>query len=273
MRVEVGVGCVGKFNELSIMLWSLMCQTYTDWDLTIIDETINHPNYPDVTGVGHILKIMEEKGHQWRIFYGEAKGFHFAQTIVLNTSRHPLTWILGEDVAFEPNCMAELVKQFEDSKVGIVSGLLFLAGDKFRTTLPDFWNEIKEYSGKIHFVEGSIGYGNQVQYSIHLDESPKEVEHLIGNMMYRTELGRRWGFNLDLSYAARTADNDFSYQFYLAGYKVLVVPTSVTWHLETHQYGGLKKSSEEYSKLCNDDRRKFEERLLRWGKISTRFNV
>jgi GT2 family glycosyltransferase len=78
---------------------------------------------------------------------------------------------------------------------------------------------------------------------------------------------------LDLSYAARTADNDFSYQFYLAGYKVLVVPTSVTWHLETHQYGGLKKSSEEYSKLCNDDRRKFEERLLRWGKISTRFNV
>lgn len=271
MRVEVGVGCVGKFNELSILLWSLMCQTYNEWDITIIDDTIKHPNYLEVPGVCQVLNIMNELGHQWRIFYGERRGFHFAQQMILRTSRHPLTWILAEDVAFEPNCMNELVKQFEDNNVGVVSGLLFIPGDKFRTVLPSDWNDRMEMTGKIHFVGNGIGYGNQVQYSFHSDDTPKEVEHLIGNMMYRTETGRRWGFNLDLSYVARTADNDFSYQFFLAGYKVLVIPTVINWHLETNRYGTIEKNTKEFKDLCDSDRMKFQDRLLRWGKISTRF--
>lgn len=276
MRVEIGVGCVGKFTELAILLCCLLSQTHKEWDLTIIDETIERRNYLDIPGVGHLLRLMMERGNQWRIFYGMRKGFHFAQSIVLSKSRHLLTWVLGEDVFFDPDCMAELVKQFDDPKVGVVAGLLFLTGDSNRVWLPDDWEERKEWSGQIHFVDTkksiNIGYGNQIQYSIHSDNKPKEVEHLIGNMMYRTELGGKWGWNLDLSYVSRTADNDFTYQFYLAGYKVLVVPTAVNWHLETYNYGTLNKNTEEFKKLCESDRDKFQERLMKWGKIKARFS-
>jgi len=82
---------------------------------------------------------------------------------------------------------------------------------------------------------------------------------------YRTDVGRKWGFNLDLSYVARCEDDDFSYQFFKAGYDLYVVPEAVYWHLPALYYGKLDKKSPEYIKMCKKDRAIFEARVRKWN--------
>jgi GT2 family glycosyltransferase len=238
----------------------------------VIDDSLPQTDLRDVPCVSDLLRLINDEGHDWRVFFGSRKGWHFAQQLVLDSSRHPITWILDEDHALESNVMYELSKWFwaakADKKVGATGGVYYLAGDHHRFVLPSNWAERIDCNGEIVIdKEKGVSYGNQLQMSVHPDALPKPTQHLCGSIMYRTDLGRRWGFNLGLSYVARTADNDFSYQFFLAGYKCLVVPTAIIWHFPSKNYGNMPKDSLEYKRCCEKDRAIFEERVRQWNAL------
>jgi len=264
-RVEVGLTTTGKFTHLSVLLWSLLRQTHKEWDLTIIDETAGRERLDEIPCVSDLLKLIKEEGHQWRVLYGERKGWHYAQQKVLDSSRHLFTWALDEDHALESNVMKALLDPFNKEDTGATGGIYLLAGDFNRIKLPLDWEHIERFNGIIYIKKQGVGYGNNLQMSVHSTLEPKLTQHLIGSLMYRTEVGKKWGFNLDLSYVARTAENDFSYQFFVNGYKLFVVPEAILWHFTTSFYGTMDKKSEEYKRLCDEDRVKFEKRVRMWN--------
>jgi len=259
-RIEVGITSTGKYENLGILLWSLRNQTMSDWDLTIVDDSLEGKDMRLIPGISDVLKLINSEGHNWRVLFGPKKGWHHAQQIILNNSRNLLTMTLDEDQALESNVLLELSRPFEDDGVGATGSLFYLAGDKFRSLLPWDWEKREDYHGRITFNEKGVGYGSQLQLSTHQTVGPKEADHLMGGcIMYRTDLGRQWGFDLDFNYTAFCSDDLFSYKFYSSGYKVLVVPAAVVWHFPTNKYGSMEKGTEEFLKLRDENRKRFEE--------------
>jgi GT2 family glycosyltransferase len=258
MRVEIGLTTTGKYENLAVVLWSLVRQSMKSWDLTIVDDSKDNRDLRTIPAISDILKLISAEKHRWRVLFGQRKGWHYAQQLILERAENPLIWILDEDHALELNTMIELFLPFSFEKVGATGGVYYLPGDQFRAILPPDWETRESWNGLIYANNRGVGYGSQLQVSIHPTLDPKNVDHLTGSMMYRTEVGRKWGFNLDLSYIAKTSDDWFSYNFYLAGYKLLVIPSAIIWHFPTTFYGTMNKTSEEYTKMAIEDRIKFE---------------
>lgn len=276
--IEVGISTVGRWDNLSVLLWSLLKQTCKYWDLTIIDDSKEKKDLRKIPSLDGLLKLIEEDGHSWRVFYGQNKGWHHAQQIVLDQSRHQLTWILDEDIILESKVLELLsepfirgIPSYLTDEIGATGGIFLLPGDKFRSVLPVDWKSREDYHGRVSFRDGKVGFGNSIQYIVHTEiairthkeiisqPEPKETDHLIGgSVLYRTDVAKSWGFDLDFNYTARCSDDLFTYRFFKAGYKLLVIPQAIVWHLPSSSYGELDKNGEEYRRLCGENRSLFE---------------
>lgn len=267
MRVEIGIITCDRYIHLAGLLSSIINQDYEDWDMTIVDDSPNPMDLRDNQALIGFLRLLNEKGHDWRVLYGPHKGSHFCHQMVLETSRHPLTFRCDDDHYLDRKFLSELVfPHLSDEKVGATGGIVLLPNDPHRIYLPDNWKERENYTEKVNIrKDGAIGFGNNLQYVLHKDTFPKPVQHLIGAMVYRTEPARKWGYNLDLSYVSMCEDDDFSYQFYINGWKLFVVPTAMYWHFPEKTHGWIVKKSEEYNELSKKDRMLFETRVRNWN--------
>jgi hypothetical protein len=70
---------------------------------------------------------------------------------------------------------------------------------------------------------------------------PKQVEHLYSTFLYRAGVV---DYNLGLSRVAHREETLFSYSLHAKGYKLLVVPNAVTWHLKNPQ-GGIRDGAKQ----------------------------
>lgn len=267
-RVEVGIITCDRWEHLSALLSSLIYQTYENWDLTIVDDSLERKDLRYDPCFSGLFKLIEEKGHSWRVLFGPHKGSHFCHQIVLESSRHPLTFRLDDDHLLEPPFLKRLVDPFEDENVGATGGIGLLPKDERRGSLPSDWDERENYTGKVKIKSnGAVGFGNSLQYVVDKNNPYryKPTQHLVGAMVYRTNVARKWGYNLDLSYVSRCEDDDFSYQFYVNGWKLYVVPDAFYWHFPSSFHGKIKKDSQEYIQMSQEDRVKFEERVRKWN--------
>lgn len=261
MRIEIGFGTLGRWENVAVVLSSLMTQTYENWDLTIIDDSPSPVDLRDShSAIANFFKLMEEKGHRWQVFVGAKKGPQWARQKILDNSRSPLTWIIDDDFFFMPNTMEILHDVFRDKKVGCAGALIWTPGTP-RNFLPPNWKEVKELNGK---VLPWIGYGCDQHYVIHASApNIKEVEHLCGSVMFRTSIGKKWGWNLNLSRFGYTCENEFTYRFFKSNYKCLLVPEAIMFHFQTPD--ALSKRSKEFDTETYKDRMQFMDKVKKWA--------
>jgi len=148
----------------------------------------------------------------------------------------------------EPNCLEEMIKSINE-EVGAIGPLVLDPKEKIMNS------EI--CSSKIEHIYTHMN----IQWS-NLKEI-KEVDHLNNTFLFRKKAALdAGGYCLDLSPVGHREETLFTYQIKRDGYKVLVNPGAIVWHLRNPS-GGIR--SYEHSFFWEHDEKVFLQKLRDFG--------
>jgi len=171
----------------------------------------------------YFFQMLNIKGIAWEWLFAKKKGQHHIHQMA-NMRGFDWVWRVDDDAIPEPNVLENLLKYVADD-VGAVGGSVL--------TPPQ--NEKNNATGKIDRInsEPNIQWGQ-------IDEV-KEVEHLHCTFLYRSGVH---DYNLGLSRVAHREETLFTFGLHQKGYKILVVPNAVTWHLKNPK-GGIRSETKQ----------------------------
>ena len=246
MRVEVGIPTKDRYVNLALLLWSLCEQSYKDWDVTIIDDSENRTDIREVDYYRHILKRIEKEGHRWRVEFGRKRGPHWSHQQIVDGANE-LIYRVDDDCILDKNCLEELVNSYSELginglkqgiKIGAVGPIVLDPSiDPVYEYLPLGYQSFRKYQGKVD--DYGVNFGEH-QWRRHPDDELQEVQHLYSSFLYhKLEAVSIGGYDLDYDLPGHREETDFTFRLWQAGYKVLVNPRALVWHLRAPQ-GGIR---------------------------------
>lgn len=238
MKILCSIGTRGRyFTTLPMSLQAIINQTRPVDKLVIFDDNDqpidlrNHPIY------SHLFYILDQKKIPWEWQYAEKKGTHYNHQKA-NTMGYEWVWRMDDDAIPEPNVLENLCK-YATNEVGAIGGSILTA---------PFTPDPLFSTGKIENIDSEPN----CQW-FYIPEI-KEVEHLHCSFLYRAGIH---DYNLGLSKVAHREETLFSWGLHRKGYKLLIVPNAVTWHLKNPQ-GGIRDGDQS---LYIQDEQIFRNRL------------
>jgi hypothetical protein len=133
-------------------------------------------------------------------------------------------WRLDDDTVAEANVL-ETLYSHTNNKVGAVGGSVLT---------PPIMLDVRA-TGKIEEIEREPN----LQWGIIKEK--KEVDHLHCSFLYRAGIAE---YCLELSRVAHREETMFTYELLQKGYKNLIVPNAITWHLKNKD-GGIRDGMSE----------------------------
>ena len=211
------------FSTLPMVIESIIYQTRKPDKLVIFDDNDEPQDLRNHFLYQHLFHILNVKGINWEWKYAEKKGQHHIHQMA-NTMGYDWVWRVDDDAIPEPNVLERLLYYAFD-EVGAVGGSVITP------PLP-VNNDASKSTGKLENIqiEPNIQWG--------LIENTKEVEHLYCSFLYRAGVH---DYNLGLSRVAHREETLFSNGLYQKGYKLLVIPSAITWHLKNPE-GGIRSN-------------------------------
>lgn len=243
-KVLCSVATRGRyFTTLPLVLNAIINQTRPVDKLVIFDDNDKPQDMRKEMIYSYFFQMLEAKGIAWEWLFAEKKGQHHIHQRA-NLMGYDLVWRCDDDAIPEPNVLENLIKHF-DVDVGAVGGSVLT---------PPYLPDTSHVTGKIDSIdsEPNIQWG-------YIKEK-KEVEHLHCSFLYRAGVV---DYNLGLSRVAHREETLFTYGLHRKGYKILVVPGAVTWHMKNPE-GGIR--SETQQEMYAHDERIFRNILEYRGK-------
>jgi len=209
------------FTTLPMVIEAIINQTKKPDKLIIFDDNDEPQDMRQHFLYQHLFHILNIKGIDWEWLYAEKKGQHHIHQMA-NTMGYDWVWRVDDDAIPEPNVL-ERLHYYAFDEVGAVGGSVIT---------PPLNPEPLKSTGKLENIqiEPNIQWG--------LIESTKEVEHLYCSFLYRAGVH---DYNLGLSRVAHREETLFSNGLYQKGYKLLVIPSAITWHLKNPE-GGIRSN-------------------------------
>jgi len=208
----------GRYDTtLPMAIQSVIAQTLKPNKLVIFDDNDTPKDTREIQHYEYLFRMLDEKNIEWQVIFGQKKGQHFNHQMA-NTMGYEWVWRLDDDTVAEPNVLENLYKH-TGPEIGAVGGSVLT---------PPFVKGLNS-TGKIDNIE---------EQSIQWDyiKEVKEVDHLHCSFLYRSGIH---DYNLGLSQVAHREETLFTFGLKQKGYKLLVVPNTVTWHLKNRQ-GGIR---------------------------------
>ena len=240
-EILCSVSTKGRYETtLPLCLSSIINQTKLPNHLIVFDDNDEPKDLRDIEIYRNLFGIMDLKGLSWEIVYGQKKGQHFNHQIA-NKWGYKWVWRVDDDCIPNPNVLENLYKGV-DYNIGCIAG----------SVITPWWNMLESdkvnASGKIEDIYSS---SNKQWYKIDVIE---EVDHVHCTFLYRAGVV---DYNLNLSRVAHREESLFSYEFIKKGYKNLLVPNAISYHLKS-QTGGIRDGLVE---LYEHDERIFNESI------------
>lgn len=229
------------FSTLPLTLSSVINQTVLPDEIIIVDDSDFPVDLRKSSIFTYLFKLCEAKGIKWSVLFGKKQGQHYSHQLIQSLAKD-LVFRIDDDVIADPNCLEVLLSNF-DSNVGAVGGIVAMPGAKF-----------KEVDSSINNV-----FENQQWY---LFNEKKFAEHLYSTFLYRAKVV---DYELSLSKEASREETIFSHNLFRKGYKLVLDPKAVCWHLRNPE-GGIRgfdpkfKASDE--KIFNEIRREWDGELM-----------
>jgi hypothetical protein len=234
-KILCSVSTRGRYQStLPLALQAIICQTRPVDKLVVFDDNDELEDVRTQLVYSHFFEILDEKKIPWEWLFAGRKGQHHNHQIA-NHMGFDWVWRVDDDAIPEPNVLENLCKHIADD-VGAIGGSVL--------TKP-FDPDPIAASGRID----EINTRPNIQWRY--IEKTQRVEHLHCTFLYRSGVH---DFNTGLSRVAHREETLFTYGLHQKGYKVLVVPDAVTWHLKNPQ-GGIR--SETSQKLYEHDEQIF----------------
>jgi GT2 family glycosyltransferase len=232
-KVLCSVATRGRYHTtLPLVLNAIINQTKKVDKLVIFDDNDEPQDMRNEMIYGYFFQMLNIKGIEWEWIYAGKKGQHHIHQAA-NQMGYDWVWRVDDDAIPEPNVLARLFDTaVSRNNVGAVGGSIL--------TLP-YLPDTSKSTGKIK----NINVEPNIQWSY--IQQAKEVEHLHCSFLYRAGVH---DYNLGLSRVAHREETLFTYGLYKKGYKILVIPNAITWHLKNPN-GGIR--SETNQKLYEQD--------------------
>jgi len=223
----------GRYDTtLPLAIQSVISQTQKVDKLIIFDDN-DDDKKQDVREkqvYQYLFLMLQEKGIKWEWSFAEKKGQHYNHQRA-NKMGYDFVWRLDDDTVAEANVLENLYSYIyndihpDQGDIGAVGGSVLT---------PPFQHGLKA-TGKIEDIYSEPNL--QWDYI----KAAKEVDHLHCSFLYRAGV---FDYELALSRVAHREETMFTYGLKQKGYKVLIVPNTVTWHLRNNS-GGIRDGQQE----------------------------
>ena len=235
-KVLCSVATRGRYHStLPLVLNAIINQTRPVDKLVIFDDNDEPQDMRKEMIYQYFFQMLDAKGIEWTWAFAEKKGQHHIHQRA-NLMGYDWVWRVDDDAVPESNVLENLAKHIADD-VGAVGGSVLNPPH-----MPEYLNS----TGKLSNIcnEPNIQWG--------LIRDVKEVEHLYCSFIYRAGV---CDYNLGLSRVAHREESLFSWSLHNKGYKLLVVPNAVTWHLKSPT-GGIRVNDKQ--EMYEHDERIFQ---------------
>jgi hypothetical protein len=133
--VDVLIPTMRRKTGLCVVLTSLFSQTFTNFDVTVSDQTPEGEDYLDSIEVQTLVRALRWRGHRVTLHrHLPARGMAEQRHFLLQGSRAPYVHFIDDDVLLEPGTMRRMLTTLQTEKCGFVgcpaTGLEYL--DDFR---------------------------------------------------------------------------------------------------------------------------------------------
>lgn len=213
----------GRYDTtLPLAIASVINQTKTPDKLIIFDDNDSPKDLRELAHYSYLFNMLDIKQIAWEVIFGAKKGQSHNHQLA-NTMNYDWIWRLDDDNIAEPNVLETLCSYIRDD-VGAIGGSILTPP----LTFEDF-----ESSGKIEHIynEPNLQWKKNIT-QVH------EVEHLHCSYLYRAGIQN---FNLGLSTLCHREETLHTFGICKRGYKNLVVPNCITWHLKNPS-GGIRSN-------------------------------
>jgi glycosyltransferase involved in cell wall biosynthesis len=180
----------------------------------------------------NIFGSIKAKGIEWEIIFGEGKGQVLNHQKSIDICKTDWIWRLDDDNYAEYNVLEELLAA-ADEKTGAVGGLVI--DPKLPTRCEIASNKIEDIY---------LGLNEQWFQNMRSGWSDKpganswEVDHLYSTFIYRKDAATH-GYCPVLSVVGHREETIFTYEMKLAGWKLKINPSAITWHYKNSE-GGIR---------------------------------
>lgn len=217
-------------------------------DKFIIYDDGEHKDLRSETIYQNIFAVLDEYKIKWSVYLSNGKGQVVNHQHALDHCDTEWLWRMDDDHYAEPTALEEMLKHTKDDKVGAVGSLVL--HNNYRFIQPSLINQQKD----------KFAFSN-AQWVRWKSKEPIEIDHLYGTFIYRKEAGKH-GYNKNLSIIGHHEESLFTLEMYKAGWKVLIEPSAVIWHIRDNQ-GGIR--SHTVAEAQNYDTQIFGDRLKALG--------
>lgn len=213
----------GRYDTtLPLCLYAIMNQTKLPDHLIIFDDNENAEDLRKKEIYKNLFIMMDAKGLSWEVIFGKKLGQHHNHQMA-NKWGYEWVWRVDDDCIPDTNVLENLWKA-TGLKIGCVAGSVITP--QWRLLDADK----KRASGKIEDI-----YKSQNKQWWKIDEQ-EEVDHVHCTFLYRAGVIE---YNLLLSKVAHREETLFSYEFIKHGYRNIIVPDAITYHLKSPD-GGIR---------------------------------
>jgi hypothetical protein len=209
---------------LPLVIQAIANQTRKPDKLIIFDDNDNPKDMRNEFLYHHLFWLLNSKKIEWEWLFADKKGQHHIHQRA-NTMGYEWVWRCDDDAIPESNVLENLTSYIQDD-IGAIGGSVINPPN------PPTYLQATGLLQNVD-VEPNLQWG--------LIKQPFFVEHLYSTFLYRAGIH---DYNLGLSRVAHREETMFSYGLFQKGYKLLVVPDAITWHLKNPQ-GGIRDNQKQ----------------------------
>mgnify|MGYP006142744875 CR=1 FL=1 len=188
---------------------SLLSQTFTDYEIILVDNTSSDDSVSFVKENFPQVKIIQNKDNV---------GFAEGNNIGIKNSTGKIIALFNPDAVAEKKWLSILVDALQFSeKIAAVTGKQYYLGDKYgKDAVFCTWSKIDPYSA--------------APYNFYNDEPVSKVDYLSGAaMVIKRDVLEKIGL-MDKDYFLYFEETDLCARMIRAGYDLMYVPSAVAWH-------------------------------------------
>lgn len=261
-RLTVGIPTRNRLDSLINLIVSITKQTFKDFELIIADDGDKYnleyeisSRFPDL---------------QFKIIQGKRISLPINRQTILNNAKTDYVLMCDDDHYMRTNCIEVLYDTAIKTNAGIVSAI-WPAPDAITIDYEKV-KHLEEYRMDLDNIDQSSNYwwkNGWKTFAVFHNE-PKLIESQFaggGCVLYRKSVIEKvGGFPDYYSSVSFREDTDISYRVFLSGYKVVINPNAIAYHL-WEKYGGCRDGLD-IDKKREFDGNKFIEKVLEWRKKS-----
>lgn len=271
-RVLVDVVTRDRHSYLCSLVTSLLGQTFKEWDIVVQCDDADE-SMPTDYQIMSLMGRCSHEGHGWRIIRSHRQGPHIAHDRSLQMAlddpnyKYKLICRVDDDIILRPDFLERLFEVYLDdpnADIAAVSGVYLdpKRADAEQMAPPGFDSDIN-YAGKI---DHNVMWPYVCPYPP--GTKPRLVEHLYSSFMYRVEAAKAiGGYCRKFSQIGHREESDFTYRFFLGGWKQYIQPKAIGFHFYAPA-GGIRADNigPNKAELARGDEEIYNRRLKKWKK-------